>query len=205
MKKGEQTRQEIIRKAAPVFNQRGFAGASMNDIMQATGLEKGGLYRHFTCKQQLATEAFRYTLEQAVERRTAHLAEIPNAVEKLRHMIKAFVETPSPVPGGCPLMNTFVDADDTNPELRELARKGVAAWKSRIASIVSSGIERGEIRPDTAPSRIANLIVANLEGALLISRLEGAKEALHDAQSALGTMLDTICTARALAPTPAVR
>jgi len=196
MKKGEATRQQIIQQAAPLFNQRGFAGASMQDIMEATGLEKGCLYRHFASKQELAAEAFRYSLAQAVELRTRHLAEIPHSVDKLRHMVKAFVEIPSPVPGGCPLMNTAVDADDTNPELRALARDGVHAWKSRIVRIIADGIKRGEIHKETVPARIANIIVATLEGGLLIGRLEGNRTALHDAHAALGKILDDIAVSQ---------
>ena len=56
MRKGELTRQRIIAQAAPIFNQRGFAGCSMQDLMEATGLEKGGLYRHFSGKEELAAE-----------------------------------------------------------------------------------------------------------------------------------------------------
>ena len=47
MRKGEQTGQEIIRKAAPIFNQKGYDGAALSDLMRATGLEKGGIYGHF--------------------------------------------------------------------------------------------------------------------------------------------------------------
>jgi hypothetical protein len=39
VRKGEQTRQEIIRKAAPIFNQKGYDGAALSDVMRATGLE----------------------------------------------------------------------------------------------------------------------------------------------------------------------
>src|ERR1700720_2588708 len=60
MRKGEQTRQEIIRKAAPIFNQKGYDGAALSDLMRATGLQKGGIYRHFGSKEELAAEAFDY-------------------------------------------------------------------------------------------------------------------------------------------------
>ncbi len=62
MRKGELTRERIIAEAAPIFNQRGFAGSSMQDVMEATGLENGGLYRHFRSKEELAVESFRYAL-----------------------------------------------------------------------------------------------------------------------------------------------
>ena len=46
------------RAAAPVFNQRGYVGASMRDLVDVTGLEKGGIYNHFGSKEQLALEAY---------------------------------------------------------------------------------------------------------------------------------------------------
>src|ERR1700728_1923284 len=126
MNKGELTRQRIVALAAPIFNQHGFAGCSMQDVMEATGLEKGGLYRHFSSKEELAAEAFRYALKNAVKVRTAGLDSRGNSLDKLRYVIKRFVDEPSPMPGGCPLMNTEVDADDGNAVLRELVPTGLA-------------------------------------------------------------------------------
>ena len=192
MTKGEATKQRIIAAAAPIFNQRGFEGASMQELMAATGLEKGGIYRHFANKQELAAEAFRFTLAQNVKVRTDHLEQIPSAIEALRTVIKLFVETPSVVPGGCPLMNTAIDADDGNEVLRDLARKGIQDWRTRLSTIVETGITKGEIRKKTDPRRVANTIIATLEGALMISRLEDSKSALRDAQATLDVVLEDI-------------
>src|SRR3984957_15247277 len=68
VRKGEQTRQEIIRKAAPIFNQKGYEGATVSDLMRATGLEKGGIYRHFGSKQELAGDAFDYAWKIEMDR-----------------------------------------------------------------------------------------------------------------------------------------
>jgi AcrR family transcriptional regulator len=168
----------------------------MQDLMDATGLEKGGIYRHFANKEELATEAFRLAVAQSVKLRTDHLDEIPNALDKLRRAIALFVETPSPMPGGCPLMNTAIDADDGNPALRELVLEAIQGWRSRIEAIVEAGIRAGEIRKGTRAERIANTMIATLEGALMISRLEGSKNALLDAQVALHVVLDGIATQR---------
>ena len=189
MRKGEATRQRIIAEAAPIFNQRGFDGCSMQDLMTATGLEKGGLYRHFANKEELAAEAFRYALAQNVKVRTEHLDEIPNALAKLKQAVHLFVELPSAIPGGCPLMNTAIDADDGNPMLRDLARKGIQDWRARLVHIVETGIKAGEIRRSTDPRRTANTIIATLEGALMISRLENNRNALRDAQTTLDTLI----------------
>jgi AcrR family transcriptional regulator len=195
MSKGAETRQRIIELAAPIFNQRGYAGASMQDVMEATGLEKGGLYRHFSSKEALAAEAFRYALANAVKTRTEKLDRVQGAIPRLRFVVERFVEAPSGVPGGCPLMNTAIDADDGNPVLRELARQGIEDWKLRLAEIAREGIAAGEIRAGTEPRRIANAMIATLEGALMISRLERSKQALVDARATLDAMLDGIAVA----------
>jgi TetR/AcrR family transcriptional repressor of nem operon len=189
MTKGEQTRQRIIATAAPLFNQRGFEGCSVQDVLEATGIEKGCLYRHFTSKEELAVEAFRYALASVIRIRTEGVMAIEGSVERLRFLIRHFVETPSSIPGGCPLMNTAIDSDDGNPVLRQLARDGIQAWKQKLSAIVEEGMERGEITRRTEPQRVANIIIAMLEGALMISRLEGDRCALADAQAALETIL----------------
>lgn len=200
MNKGELTRQRIIAKAAPIFNQRGYAGCSMQDIQSATGLEKGGLYRHFASKEELAIESFRYAWKSAVKIRTGDLDHIIGAVEQLRYFIRRFAEKPSAMPGGCPLMNTAIEADDGNPALRQLARQAIRDWQLRLCGIVEQGIRQGEIRKAVSARRVANTIIATLEGALMISRLEGSKDAMRDAQASLEILLAEIIPGR---PRPA--
>ena len=174
MRKGELTRERIIAQAAPIFNKHGFAGSSMQDVMEATGLEKGGLYRHFRSKEELAVEAFRYALAGAVRLRTEKPDGTRSALDELRSVVRRWVEAPSAVPGGCPLMNTAVDADDGNTVLRELARKGFAEWRERLCGAVRAGMERAEDGRNGAPGAagcgIANTIIATLEGAQMLSR-----------------------------------
>jgi TetR/AcrR family transcriptional repressor of nem operon len=190
--KGQQTRQRILAAAAPLFNQKGFAGASMQEILDATGLEKGGLYRHFPTKQHLAEEALRYTMARSVRTRTEPLDPTQTAPDQLRTLIARFVTAPSTIPGGCPLMNTAIDADDTNPNLRALARHAVEDWKTRLIQIIDRGIAAGHIRPETQPRQIANTIIATLEGALMLSRLEAATTPLEDARDTLDHVLRAI-------------
>ncbi len=179
MNKGEITRQRIIETAAPLFNQRGFEGCSIQDILDATGLEKGCLYRHFASKEELAAEAFRYALATVVKVRTHSPDQVEGSIPRLRYIIKRFAEGPPIMPGGCPLMNVAIDADDGNPVLRQLAREGIHNWKSSLCNIVEDGVSRGEIRNDVEPRRVANTIIATLEGALMISRIEGTKQAVR--------------------------
>src|SRR6266404_7078605 len=131
MSKGEQTRQRIVAEAASLFNRRGYHGSSLQDLMEATGLEKGGIYRHFSSKEELAALAFDHAWNEALEARQHGIDGISNHVDKLKQFIANFVERRPSVPGGCPLLNTAIDTDDGNPVLRERARKALRGWRGR--------------------------------------------------------------------------
>ncbi len=174
----------------------------MQDIMDATGLEKGGLYRHFASKQQLAAECLKYSLLLAFKARSGDAAHLPNAIDKLRYLVDRFVSTPSPLKGGCPLMNAAVDSDDGDPQLRRIAQGALQSWKSRLVSIVKTGIERGEVARGADPVQIANTLIATLEGSLLISRIEGSSRAFEDARRNLHALLDGIVAAAPVRRSP---
>src|SRR5579862_7066516 len=172
MRKGEQTRLSIIRKSAPIFNQRGYDGTAMSDLMRATGLEKGGIYRHFDSKQQLAAAAFDHSWRIAMDARFEGVQEIPNTVDRLIQIVRNFRERRAGlVPGGCPLLNTAIDSDDGNPRLRARARQALKSWSDRLQLIVEEGKRRGEVRADVDSAQLATLIIGTLEGSLMISRL----------------------------------
>lgn len=191
MRKGEHTRQEIIRKAAPIFNQHGYDGAALSDLMKATGLEKGGIYRHFDSKQQLAAEAFDYAWQETVHARVHDLDAIPNTVDRLKQLVANFVERRGMIPGGCPLLNTAIDTDDGNAVLRQRARNALRGWRQYLISLVHSGIKAREIRPKVNAKELAALFVSSLEGAIMVSRLERTEEPLRAVQAHLNTYLET--------------
>src|SRR5580704_931068 len=191
VRKGEQTRQEIIRKAAPIFNQKGYDGAALSDLMRATGLEKGGIYRHFASKEELAAEAFDYAWAETFDARISDLDAIANSVDRLKQLVANFVERRGIIPGGCPLLNTAIDNDDGNSVLRQRARKALSGWRSYIISIVRAGIKAREIRPKIDAKKLATLIISSLEGAIMLYRLERNEEALRAVQAHLDSYLET--------------
>src|ERR1700726_3448423 len=173
MRKGEQTRQEIIRKAAPIFNQKGYDGAALSDLMKATGLEKGGIYRHFESKQELAGEAFDDAWKLGRDGRFEGKQELPNPVDRLKQIVRNFRDRRAGViPGGCPLLNTAIDSDDGNPQLRAKARQALSSWLDRLQVIAEEGKRRGEVRSDVDSAKLAMLIVSTLEGSFMIRRLQ---------------------------------
>ena len=182
MRKGEHTRQDIIRKAAPIFNQKGYDGAALSDLMRATGLEKGGIYRHFESKEELAGDAFDHAWKVSMDARFEGTEEIRNTVDRLKQIVRNFRDRRiGLVPGGCPLLNTAIDSDDGNPQLRAKARQALSSWLDRLQSIAEEGQQRGEMRSDVDCAKLATLIVSTLEGSLMVSRLQRKEESLDSA------------------------
>ena len=148
--------------------------------MEATGLEKGGIYRHFANKEELAAEAFDYAWRFVSARRRQGLDQIPNQADRLKRYIANYFESTG-FPGGCPLLNTAVDSDDGNPVLRDRVRAALLNWQQMLASTLEDGIHAGVIRASIDPCAAANRIIATLEGATLLSRIEGSRATLHAA------------------------
>jgi TetR/AcrR family transcriptional regulator, transcriptional repressor for nem operon len=173
--KGEQTREMILAQAAQLFSRQGYFGSSLSDIMHETGLEKGGIYNHFSSKEQLALEAFDFSVELVRQRTRLALAGKVNAVDRLLAIVAVFqglIEDPL-LGGGCPILNTAVEADDAQPALRERARNAMDSWRETIHRIVKKGIDRQEIRPGVDADALATLLISSLEGAIMMSKLYG--------------------------------
>lgn len=199
LSKGEKTRRNIVAKAAVLFNQRGFEGCSMQDIVDAVGLEKGSIYGHFSSKEELALEAFNFAWADTVQKRLGNLDTVGDAVDKLKLHVKNYVDTPS-FSGGCPWLNVAVDADDGNQALRDRARKALREWESALVNIVVEGQRRGEIRREVQPQGIATLLISTLEGSTAISRIDKRSQALAHAQANLDGFLETVVRSSAARP-----
>lgn len=192
--KGERTREQIVESAAAVFNRKGYAGASIADVMEVTGLRKGGIYRHFESKEELAVAAFDFAVERMAERFRSALLGQGTAVGKLGAVIGVYAELPTnpPVPGGCPVLNTAVEADDSNPVLRDRARQAVSNLLRFLGKLVRRGQDSGELRADVVPAEVAHVLLSSLEGAVMLSQLSGQEAPMRHATEHLVAYLGTL-------------
>jgi TetR/AcrR family transcriptional repressor of nem operon len=188
--KGERTRQKIVAETAAVFNTRGYEGTSLTDLMAATGLKKGGIYRHFGSKEELAAEAFDYALAAAQAVREPDVDQTVDPIGWLKAHIDNLVSRRPPIAGGCPILNTAIEADDGNPVLRARVAKALRAWISRVEAVLSQAVRMKKIRAGTDPRTVATVIVSTLEGAVMVSRFEKDSNALHQARVHLNAYLD---------------
>jgi AcrR family transcriptional regulator len=86
------SRQEILRTAARLFQQRGYDATSMNDVAAALKLSKGGLYHHFQSKDEILFEIMNHAMEITEERVLAPVRAIADPEERLRALIRRHME-----------------------------------------------------------------------------------------------------------------
>ena len=193
MGKAERTREFIVEKTAPLFNRKGYAGTSMSDLTETTGLTKGAIYGNFENKDEVALAAFDYNLLRMVQRVKTEQNNDATALGKLRAYITVYRKgllNPG-LSAGCPIVNTGVEADDTHPGLKKKVSEAVASWHRSISAIIHQGIRSGEIRHDADVPAFAALMIAMIEGGITISKISGDINYLNKSLDQLEKLIDT--------------
>ncbi|MNW44298.1 putative HTH-type transcriptional regulator YxaF [compost metagenome] len=195
MKKGDRTREHIIMKSAAIFNQRGYAGTSLNDIIADTGIKKGGIYRHFTSKDEIALEAYNYAASNVISKFAEAVDRGQSASGRLLAFFRVYEDVVGnpPFVGGCPMQNTAVESDDTHAELRDRARQGLHNHLDMIKSIILNGINSGEFKEDLNADALASFAFSLLEGGILLSKLDGDNKHMQMNTASFAFYLQNCC------------
>ena len=172
MTKAERTRQHIIQRVAPVFNKQGYAGTALSDIEVVSGLTKGAIYSHFGNKDNLAIACFEHNLVPLQKGLIRALSGAGNSYSRLKASINFYREHFEAVAqnGGCPLMNTSIEADDTLPFLKERVKRAIESWRRELISLVEQGKREGCIETNVDAGGFATSMIGMIEGGILLAK-----------------------------------
>ncbi|WDF79021.1 TetR/AcrR family transcriptional regulator [Mucilaginibacter sp. KACC 22773] len=186
MGKSEQKRQLIVSRAAVLFNEKGIAGTSVDDIIEATGTSKGCFYGHFESKEALSFASVDYLLEKLTERRhtalnkhTKAFDRICSFMEMIKNPLKSYFD------GGCPIINLSTESDDTSPVIKKKMKKMINGAISEFTEVLSSGIATGEFSASLDANEFATKMFLGIEGANAICRVLGTAAPMHTLTSSL--------------------
>lgn len=163
----QDTKSKILAAAMTVFAQKGFAKASMNDIVRASGLSKGGVYWHFKSKDDIVAAIFDQFFAAQQAQLDAILAEEGPAADKLLQMAYLagqeveiwFAQFPSPL--------EFYALAVRDAALTKSLHKYFQANEDRLVALVAQGIAGGEFRA-VDPVKTAITLTGLFEGTLLL-------------------------------------
>jgi len=178
--KSERTRIFILEKVSPIFNQKGFAGTSLRDLTEVTGLTKGALYAHFQNKEDLAIESLRYNIFKVLEPLSHQLQSSRSPIQKLiliADYYTSYYDMVKPL-GGCPLLKVGMDTRNLNTRLFEKVKSFARKLENQLKEIILEGINRQEIKSEISPDHYASLFYSMIEGSIFMAFLQDDPEYL---------------------------
>jgi len=187
LSKANRTRQFIVESTAWIFNTKGYAGTSVADLTEATKLTKGSIYGNFENKEEVALAAFEHNLnlvKQAINEQVKAAVTYQEKLMVYAVIYNKFMRDPFPK-GGCPILNTAIEADDTHLRLKAKAAAAIHRWKDDIVSLVKEGVKTGEFKAGMESNQLAFSIIALIEGGIMIAKVT-------DSPANLETVLKTV-------------
>ncbi|WP_280715781.1 TetR/AcrR family transcriptional regulator [Kitasatospora sp. MAP5-34] len=169
----------MLTSAMRLFRHRGYLGASLRDIEEATGLHPGSLYRAFDSKEGLFQAALDAYNDQVVQGRVqVHLLEPADPVAGIRSFFTSAFETGLDPDPGCLLTNTAVESF-TVPQAAAGVRRGLEAIESGFADALTRARALGRLSADLDVEMAATQLLALYQGLLVLVRSGTPATKLH--------------------------
>jgi TetR/AcrR family transcriptional regulator, transcriptional repressor for nem operon len=152
MNKGQETKARITELSARLFNTKGFHGTSLADIMNITGMEKGGIYNHFSNKDEIGLAAFDLCYVRILERFKDHYTPDGDREQKLLSIIRFYESLwDNPIiDGNFPLIGLGMYAAEINNELLIKVKQAFEKLEYIISVILQEEMteEEAVLNPD---------------------------------------------------------
>lgn len=193
--KGRATRARIVETAAALMYERGVAGTSTEDIREAAGVSNSQLYHYFAGKDDLTHAVIAYQVEQVLAVQQSLLSGLESfaALQAWRDVLVGFPARRHGR-GGCPIGSLASEVADLDEDARIVLVAGFARWESAIRDGLVAMRERGELRGDAEPDRLALVTLAALQGGLLLTQIRRDVAPFHIALDAAIAYIRTFAT-----------
>lgn len=169
-------REQIITATCDLLELQGYHGTGLNEIIRQSGSPKGSLYHYFPGgKEELAAAAVQQVGEVVLRRIRENLAAEADVVLAVRGFIRDVAENVerSGYRAGGPITTVALETAATSERLRLVCGEIYAGWQAVFAArLVAAGWEAARA------TRVAALIIAALEGGILLSRVERSQRPL---------------------------
>jgi AcrR family transcriptional regulator len=165
--KGVQTKQKIINKSLQLFSVKGYYNTSINDILEATNLTKGGLYGHFKSKEDIwyavydqAVTIWKDIVFKDIRKIDDPLKRIEKALDNdLQNYLGADV-----FEGGCFFLNMLVELTGQSNTMGNCILKGIIGFSEVITLWLKEAYEKNMLKPGLNFNEIAKFIVVSING-----------------------------------------
>lgn len=192
--KGDKTKRRILEKACGLFYLRGYRGASVDDILRVSRVEKGTFYFHFENKEALGRaviDAYAakslLSLRKALNSKGAPLEGIYRLFFDQEKTLRA-----SHWNGGCPIGNLAIELADRYPRFRAQLNLIFDAWAREIKIVLDKAQSEKKFKKSIDSRAMSRFIVAVLEGSALLVKTRKKREAHRHCTKSLRFLLENL-------------
>lgn len=170
--KGRATRSRIVAAASQLMFERGVAGTSTEDVQAAAGVSSSQLYHYFDDKQHLVRAVIAHQTEAVLSAQQPVLSRLDSipALQAWRDLV-VDLQAARDCVGGCPIGSLASELSEIDPAARAELVAGFARWEGAIRDGLTAMRDRGELRADADPARLATATLAGLQGGLLLTQV----------------------------------
>jgi AcrR family transcriptional regulator len=173
--KRETRKQEILAAATAVFAQKGFNGASMDDIVQESGLSKGGVYWHFKSKDDIITAIMGQFFSEEVLVLHQLLDEPGSVGQRLQQLTQQLItDTLQMEAVYLPITLEVYAVAARQETVRQMLQGYFDEYKEGLSALIQQGIGRGEFTAVFPAERTAITLMAQIEGLFLLRAIQGS-------------------------------
>ena len=193
------SRDRILEVAESIILKKGFAGTSIEDVLDQAAITKGGFFYHFKGKAELAQALVQRYLEadekvfDGLFTRADELSEDP--LQQLLIFLKLFsemmMELESAHPG-CLVASFTYESQQFNETIRELMSRGVLSWREMIADRLRLIMTTREPKVEVSVDALADMFTSSVEGGILLSLVLKNNDHIVEQVSAYRTHLRLI-------------
>jgi TetR/AcrR family transcriptional repressor of nem operon len=188
--KGELTKDKIIAEATRLVKQKGFEATSMSDLVEATGLQKGCLYFHFTGKDELLASVLEKARTDFFQLVDAGLAgKTPG--ERLDNFFTGVLDYQKSTgfSCGCIFGNMALEMSGKDKRVAVFIKDLFDEWTAKIREVVKAAQRSKQVTAEISADVLARHIIMALEGGIMFCRFEKSEKPLKDCIAALRAML----------------
>ncbi|MCI0344016.1 MAG: TetR/AcrR family transcriptional regulator [Chloroflexi bacterium] len=196
----QEVRDRIVHAALRVFGDRGFHGATMQDVVRESGLSVGAIYTWFKGKDDLFLAACDLASGRGFGELAARLAAGGSVVEKLAIAVGFYfdsAEGEAELPGNADFLIQAWARADQEPSAREMLNRRREQLVLAGTMLVQEGIARGELPRWADAPAIARAYTVLLDGFLLTRMEQGASFSRTDAERQAREILTVVIAAAA--------
>ncbi len=159
-------RQQVIERATEVFWRRGYAGTTVSDLVEATGLQPGSLYGAFSSKKGVFLEVLQAYQAESAARLEAALRDHESPLEAIRSFFRGLVDETLGEVGhrGCLMVNAMLEYSTHDGEIRQQLVAGLARFEQLFGDALRRARDLGELNPRLDTEATAAFLVNNLWG-----------------------------------------